>query len=50
LADPDCTDDQRVNAWQAAIGDVADGVEQTEITDEQWYEIKSKVLDEIGAV
>jgi len=48
--DPDCTDEQRVAAWQAAIHDIAGDVDQGSITEGQWYKIKELVIDEIGAV
>lgn len=44
------TDDQRNNAWNAAIAQVAGDVDQKEITDEQWYKIMHETLNDVGAV
>ena len=44
------TDDQRNQAWVAAIAQVAGDVDQKEITGEQWYQIMHETLNDIGAV
>ena len=44
------TDDQRNNAWNAAILQVAGDVDQKEITGEQWYQIMHETLNDVGAV
>ncbi len=44
------TDEQRNNAWNAAIMQVAGDVDQKTISGEQWYRIMHETLDGIGAV
>lgn len=43
-------DEQIANIWLGALKDVAPGVEQENITDEQWWVVRTKVLDKVSAV
>ena len=42
----DVDDEQIAKTWCAALKDVAPSVEQEDVTDEQWFMIKEKVLSE----
>ena len=44
------TDEQRNNAWNAAILQIAGDVDQKTITGEQWYQIMHETLNDVGAV
>ena len=44
------TDEQRNNAWNAAILQIAGDVDQQTITGEQWYQIMHETLNDVGAV
>ena len=47
------TDEQRNNAWNSAIAQIAganDPETQKAITGEQWYQIMHETLNDVGAV
>ncbi len=43
-----CDDDQLNNAWKGAVIEVAPKTAETDITEEQWFAIKDKTLDQVG--
>lgn len=48
LKNDDCDDEQLKAAWLAALAATVPGVDDKDITPEQWFTIKDAVLDDIG--
>ncbi len=43
-------DEQIANTWLDALKDVAPKIEQEDVTEEQWWAVRTKVLDKVSAV
>lgn len=50
LRNPDCDDEALNIAWQAAIHAESGGKGEVELTGEGWWNVKEKVLTEVGAL
>ncbi len=50
LKKKDVGDEALANIWLGAIKDAAPGMEQEDITDEQWWVVRTKVLDKVSVV
>ncbi|MCK4814543.1 hypothetical protein KA005_02140 [bacterium] len=48
LKDSDCDDKQLNATWQAVVEATAPGINDTDITPEQWFIIRDAVLDDVG--
>jgi hypothetical protein len=48
LRSSDCDDEQLNASWQAAIHEVSDGAGEDVLDGEGWWNVKEKVLAEVG--
>ncbi len=50
LKKKDIGDEALANLWLGALKDVAPGIEQEDVSGEQWWVVRSKVLDQVSAI